>query len=116
MSRPLFTPNSARAALGTLKPQLESLCGLYRELERRCPPVIGCDSPVDPAYLRRVLALRAAIGAIERHGVSVSDAKHGRIDFPARRRGRAVRLRWQLEREAFDPPLKPEEETGWDEG
>lgn len=116
MRRQLFTPHSAREALSTLRPQLESLCGLYRELEARCPAAIRGDSPVDPAYLRRVLALRAAIGSIERQGVRVSDPKHGRIDFPARRDGQAVRLRWQLEREAFDLPLKPEEEAGWDEG
>jgi len=112
---PLFTPRSARQTLGRLKPHLESVCSLYRELERRCPAAIRGDSPVDPAYLRRVLKLRAAIGSIERHGVKVSDPKHGRIDFPARRGGRAVQLRWQLEREASEPPLRPEEETGWDE-
>ena len=116
MSHLLFTPSRAREVLSTLRPQLESLCSLYRELERRCPAKICSDSPVDPAYLKRVLALRAAIGSIERHGVSVSDPKRGRIDFPARRDGRSVRLRWQLQREAFDPPLEPEEEIGWDEG
>jgi len=116
LNRPLFTPRRAREVLSTLRPQLESLCSLYKELEHRCPATIRGDSPVDPGYLRRVLALRVAIGSIERHGVSVSDPKHGRIDFPARRDGRSVRLRWQLEREAFDPPLGPEEESGWDEG
>jgi hypothetical protein len=115
VSKVLFTPVSARRALRTLKPELERLCGLYRELERGRPAEVRADGPVDRRYLRKLLAFRERLGAIERHGVSVSDPRLGRIEFPARRGGRSIRLRWQLAPEEETPALTPDEESGWDE-
>jgi hypothetical protein len=95
MAAKWFTPESARAALVCVRPVAERMSRLYRGLESH-PAEIGSDKRVDPEYLEMVQALRAALCELDRAGVRIQDARSGRVDFPARRSGREVLLRWQV--------------------
>jgi len=121
-----FTPVSARQALDTLRPAAESLCRLYRELERTRPPRILGDQPVDPNYFCLVARVYAALGEIRRSGARVQDVRRGCLGFPARRAGRSVVLCWQVgeatlgfwqEPGARSRRRRPVDEDGpWEEG
>ena len=91
-----FTPRSARQALETLRPAAESMCRLYRELERQRPLHILPEQPVDRAYFYLVRRLHAKLGEIHRRGAQVKDPRRGLLDFPARRSGRRVLLCWRV--------------------
>ena len=96
MIKHLFSPRSARAALNELRPAAESLCRLWRALERAQPKAISPDQPVDADYFALVVRLHATLGRIRRQGVEVQDARRGRLGFPARRAGQIVLLCWEV--------------------
>jgi len=121
-----FTPVTARQALDGLRPLAETLCRLYRRLERARPARIVADQAVDPTYFLLVARLYAALTEIRRRGVWVDDLRAGRLVFPARRAGRRVMLSWQVGeptlgfwRESGDAPggRRPLDDDGpWEEG
>ncbi len=96
MKEGLFTPRSARRVLSGLRPAAETMCRLYRLLERHRPPSILPEQPVDPDYFTLVTRLHATLGEIRRRGVEVKDVRRGLLDFPARRAGRRVLLCWKV--------------------
>ena len=96
MAEGWFTPRTAREALGSLKTVAESMCRLYRELERNRPARILPEQPVDATYFSLVSRLHARLGQIRRLGVQVKDVRCGLLDFPARRDGRRVLLCWKV--------------------
>ena len=93
MSARWFTPGTARDALARIRPALERVCALYRELEGRRPERIDPDQFVEPGYFRRVEELHGFLSEVRGSGVQVRDLKRGLIDFPARRDGRSVQPR-----------------------
>ena len=96
MSDRWFTPRTARQTLDALRPFAETLCRLYRKLERRRPARILSDQPVDPAYFALISRLNSTLCEIHRRGAQVQDLRRGRLAFPARRAGRPVLLCWQV--------------------
>jgi hypothetical protein len=91
-----FTPDTARLALDDLRPAAETLCRLYRTLERARPGRVRSDQPVDPLYFGVLARFQATLDAIRRRGVRVDDLRQGRLGFPARRAGRRVVLCWEV--------------------
>ncbi len=96
MGESLFTPASARKALGSIRPAAERLCAVYRELQGRCPRHIRSDERVEPAYFCLLRELHAYMAAIAAQGAKVRDLRRGIIEFPARRGGRSVVLSWRV--------------------
>jgi hypothetical protein len=96
MSKPLFTPDRARRALAVVRPATERLCRIFRRMERSRPARVLCDEPVRPDYFRLLRELDATVSLLDRAGVQVKDLRDGLIDFPARRKGRAVWLCWRV--------------------
>ena len=96
MSDCWFTPRTARQTLDALRPVAETLCRLYRMLERSRPARILPDQPVDPAYFTLISRLHSTLSEIQRRGAQVKDLRRGQLDFPARRAGRRVLLCWQV--------------------
>ena len=125
MSDRWFTPRTARHTLDALRPVAETLCRLYRKLERSRPARILSDQPVDPAYFSLLSRLHATLSEIHRRGARVEDLRRGQLNFPARRAGRQVLLSWQVgeatlgfwrEPEAGFAARQPVDEDGpWDE-
>jgi hypothetical protein len=121
-----FTPATASQALHELRPAAEAMRDLFREMERRAPPSVGGDRPVDPGYFALLRALQAAFREIRSRGVQVKDPRIGLLDFPARRAGRTVLLCWKVgeprvafwhEPEAgFAGRLAVDEDGPWDDG
>lgn len=96
MAARLFTPETARVALDTIRPAAETMCRLARRMDRRKPPQVRCDDRVEPTYFQMVQGLLHALAVLEHAGVQVKDLRGGLLDFPARRGGRAVLLCWKL--------------------
>jgi len=96
MSDRWFTPASARRTLQCIRPTAERLYRLYREIELRRPPRPGSDQRVEPLYFTMVERLVHGLAALESTGVRVDDLRHGMLDFPAQRDGRAVLLCWRV--------------------
>ena len=96
MAMRLFTPHSARNALGELRPVAERICQLFRALEDRRPRPITPEQPVEPAYFALLNQLHEGLDAVRASGARVKDLREGMIDFPARREGRQVLLCWQV--------------------
>jgi hypothetical protein len=96
MTDRLFTPRTANSALKRLRPTVERVCHLYRDMERQCPEGIKPDQSVEPAYFNLVCDLHGLIQRLVEAGVEIKDLKHGIIDFPARRDGKPVLLCWQV--------------------
>ena len=92
----IFTPHTARESLVAIRPTAESMCRLYRVMERRRPATLTADQPVNPAYFALVRQLTAALGELKDAGVQVKNPRTGLIDFPARREGRLVLLCWKV--------------------
>jgi hypothetical protein len=125
MSRPLFTPKSARRAVTALRPAAERMCRLYREMERRRPPRIVPEQPVERAYFALVWRLNNELARIYRRGARVGDLRSGRLSFPAMRDGKRVWLCWEVgepslrhwrESGAGERRLQPVDEDGpWEE-
>lgn len=91
-----FTPRTARQTLDSLRPVAETLCRLYRRLERARPKRILPEQPVDREYFSLVTRLHVVITEIHRRGAQITDLRRGQLDFPARRAGRQVLLCWQV--------------------
>jgi hypothetical protein len=89
-----FSPSSARRALRFVRPAVENIRLLYRELERSAPSRVVTDGPVSAEYYRRLRHLDAWLEALHAAGVCVRDPCRGQIEFPARRAGRPVWLCW----------------------
>ena len=83
MSDRCFTPRTARQTLDALRPVAETLCRLYRKLERIRPARILPDQPVDPVYFKLISRLHATLSEIQRRGAQVKDLRQGQLDFPA---------------------------------
>ena len=112
MLRPLFTPTSARRAVTALRPAAERMCRLFREMERRCPPGVAPEQPVEPAYFALVWRLNAELARILRRGARVGDLRSGRLRFPAVRDGKRVWLCWKVgEPTKLRSPVMPTEQT-----
>ena len=108
MSRPLFTPTSARRAVTALRPAAERMCRLFREMERRCPPSVAPEQPVEPAYFALVWRLNTELARILRRGARVGDLRSGRLRFPAVRDGKRVWLCCKV----GEPTVRHWHETG----
>jgi hypothetical protein len=91
-----FTPDSAREALSHLRRPAETMARACRVLEALKPTPVPPDGPVAPAYYHAARALDAAVRAVEAAGAIVRDPRGGILDFPARRAGHPVLLRWAL--------------------
>ena len=96
-----FTPLSARAALGRLRPEAERLSGLFRSMERRRPPMVRSDQAVDAVYFSMVARFHRALAMLHEAGVFVKNPRDGLLDFPARRAGRTVFLCWKVGEEVL---------------
>ena len=96
MTQRWFTPDSARKALEAARPAAEKMCRIYDGLEDLRPAEIVSDQHVEPGYFRLVQKLNHAMETLNHIGAQIKDAKHGLIDFPARRRGRPVLLCWKV--------------------
>ncbi len=96
MSNPLFTPESARRELRALRPTVERMCRLVREMQRRRPVRIVPDQRVEGSYFAMVWKLHGQLAEIRRRGARVGDLGTGVLDFPARRNGRRVWLCWKV--------------------
>ena len=96
MSDPTFTPASARTALSRVRPLIEEMQRLFLALEGMSDRPPRPEQRVAPRYLQGVAALHASFRALRRQGIRVTDAKRGRVGFPARRAGRPVWLCWQV--------------------
>jgi hypothetical protein len=96
VSRPLFTPASARRAIDALRPAAERVCRLYREIERRAPVPIAPEQRVEPGYFALVRRLHDELAEIRRQGARIGDLRSGLVDFPARRGGKRVWLSWRV--------------------
>jgi len=92
----MFTPESARRTLPSVRPTAERMCRIYSELADRAPARISSDQPVDDTYFELVRELLATLEKLRRQGVVVRDARQGRLDFPAKRQGRPVLLSWRV--------------------
>jgi hypothetical protein len=126
MSCRLFTPASARRALDAVRPVAESMCRLFRVMEREGPGTVGPEQPVPRRYFELVSRLHGAVDRIHATGARVRDPRRGVLDFPALRDGRIVLLCWKVgeasighwhEPEAGSDDRRPVDEDGpWEEG
>jgi hypothetical protein len=106
-----FTPAEANAALGEVRPIVESMVGakhaLDRAQERRdeaTRSIAGNGGAIPPGELaalhdeveRRAAALAGIVTQIHELGVLVKDLDAGLVDFPSVRDGRDVLLCWRL--------------------
>ena len=96
MQQRFFTPGTARAILESVRGPAETMSQSIRSMELLRPERIAPDQPVDPDYFRLAVSVWAALDAIQRAGVVVRDRRAGVLDFPARRAGRVVVLRWRV--------------------
>lgn len=104
MQRRIFTVREANRALPRLARLLRLLQDRYRWLRtnRHRPEYLVGDYKivneglVDPAYLRALLSVRAALKEVEKLGAQVKDINTGLVDFPSRLYGRDVLLCWRL--------------------
>lgn len=122
----IFTPATARRSLAVIRPAAESMCRVFRVMERERPETIASDQAVQPRYFSMALELTATLDRLREAGVQVKDPRTGLIDFPARRAGRAVLLCWKVgepdlgfwhEVEAGFAGRQPVQEDGqWEEG
>jgi len=96
VARHCYTPDTARSALGALRPIAETVSRLVGQMEQARPRRIVSDQPVDQAYFDLLTRLQVALGEIRRRGVKIDDLKRGRLGFPARRNGRPVLLCWEV--------------------
>lgn len=91
-----FTPETARQLLIRLRPTIETLHRLHRELEYRRPERVVTDTPVDPIYFSMSVRLSEGLARLRRHGLGIDDLAHGMIDFPSWLDGRPVMLCWRV--------------------
>jgi hypothetical protein len=96
MSERWFTPASARRTLRRIRPVVEKLHRLFRELEYRRPAHIGCDDRVEPLYYSMLEKLVRGLEELRGEGVRTDDLRQGMLDFPAYRDGRPVLLCWRV--------------------
>ncbi len=92
----LFTIESAHSEIERLRPMVERMTRVYREL---CRHPASCPTPegrVERHYFQLLVGLQAVVDRIEGSGVQVADRESGMLDFPAVRDGRAVLLCWRL--------------------
>lgn len=122
----VFTPRSARRALAKVVPAAEALRSTLRRLETRRPEAGVAESPVDPDYFRDLVRARTLAGALGDAGIRIVDSREGILEFPARREGSPVWLRFRLgDRDLVgwrpagggmsDPERPLDEEGPWDE-
>ena len=106
-----FTPEEANAALGRVRPLVESMVAHRRAhaaaLERQEQlegHIRGNGGGIPPATLagagaeieREARELARLVDEIAEHGAEVKDVDEGLIDFPALRQGETVLLCWKL--------------------
>ena len=106
-----FTPEEANAALGRVRPLVESMVAHRRAhaaaLERQEQlegHIRGNGGGIPPATLaeagaeveREARELARLVDEIAEHGAEVKDLDEGLIDFPALRQGETVLLCWKL--------------------
>jgi hypothetical protein len=106
-----FTPEEANAALGRVRPLVESMVAHRRAhtaaLERQEQlegHIRGNGGGIPPATLaeagaeieREARELARLVDEIADHGAEVKDLDEGLIDFPALRHGETVLLCWKL--------------------
>ena len=96
MGESWYTPESARRALGRLRPTVERLHRLFAEMESRRPRPTSSDGPVDPLYWSMLGQLVRGLHRLRRAGLRVDDLRRGKLDFPALRAGRPVLLCWRV--------------------
>jgi hypothetical protein len=92
----LFTPASARLTLAVVRPAAESMCRLFRVLERHGPGTVAPERRVPRRYFELVRRLHGAVDRIHATGARVRDPRRGVLDFPALRGGRIVLLCWKV--------------------
>jgi hypothetical protein len=91
-----FTPTTARRLLARIRPTVETLYRLYRELERLRPPHPESDRPVDPLYFAMSFRLARGLERLRADGLAVDELRRGMIDFPALLDRRPVMLCWRV--------------------
>jgi hypothetical protein len=91
-----FTPASARRTLRRIRPAVEKLHRLFRELELRRPLKIDSDERVDPLYFSMLDKLTRGLDELDREGLEAGELRQGMLDFPAYRDGRPVLLCWKV--------------------
>jgi len=121
-----FTPHTAGRALVHVRPLAERIRRLYRRLEQTRPARVSTEQPVAPAYFSILRRMQRLIGELDRGGVRLRDPRLGLVDFPARLRGREVRLCWRVGEsrvrfwhelgDGFGGRRPVDEEGPWDEG
>ena len=90
-----FTPRSARRAARRLEPLARRVCGSYRRLHSIAPKPLA-EAPVEPEYFAEVCRFHGNALRLAGEGVLFRDLARGWFDFPARRSGRSVLLRWRI--------------------
>ena len=124
MSGRLFTPESAREIATKLEPLGAKLQASYERLEAAAPRA-QADQVVGGEHLSELLNFYESLAALAEAGVVLCDPAMRRFELPARLRGRAVRLCWQLgsplrigwRDPSHSAPLLPVAgQSGWEEG
>jgi hypothetical protein len=92
----LFTPATARRTLDVVRPAAESMCRLFRVLEKHGPETVAPEQRVPQRYFELVRRLHGTVDRIHATGARVRDPRRGVLDFPALRDGRIVLLCWRV--------------------
>lgn len=112
MKTRLFTPASAAATIGRVRPAAETICRLYRTMRMYLPDVVEPDGRVDPDYFRLLRRLRRQLDFLSREGVVVDDPAGGLFHFPARRSGKPALLCWVVGERGLSHWRRAEEDPG----
>lgn len=97
MTGTIFTPESARAALESIRPHAEAMRRLVRVMRVMAPRTPLADQRVDPDYFNFFRLLCDAMERVHVTGARVKDPAEGLVDFPARRAGKDVLLCWKVD-------------------
>ena len=91
-----FTVSEANALLPTVRPLVERMVELRRELRRRQESTGGASANGGAFEPRLRAEIAACVGELERLGVQVKELDTGLVDFPSLRDGEEILLCWRL--------------------
>jgi hypothetical protein len=109
-SERIFTRSEASALLPTLRPLLEDLRDVWRQIKELNPEIekirkkamLDAFSPHGVEYVESVSHLMIAMAQVREMGVLVKDLDKGLIDFRYLKDDHVVYLCWQLGEESID--------------